>query len=287
MATDARAEEPAPDLEAAGGAFGDVLCALDGTAESLAAVEHGAALAAPAGRVTLLVVTSYEDEGELRSPAIGPGRAKEVLDEAIALCGAAGVESSVEVDPAGPPAQVVLDWAEGHGLLALGAPATSWFGSMFAGGVGVTAEGFFDKPMLLARSTPSGGRFASPVAVASDGAEGSDELVRLAARVARSQGASLVLVHARSRSKAKSRRIEEQSQELGRAMDGAFELRLLDGSPRSAIVEAVADAGASLVMLGTRRLHGMRMVGSVSRRVVHQAGCSVLIVPPESLPATS
>ena len=185
----------------------------------------------PRGRVTLLVVTSYESEGELRSPAIGPGRAKEVLDEAIALCGAAGVESSVEVDPAGPPAQVVLDWAEGHGLLALGAPATSWFGSMFVGGVGVTAEGFFDKPMLLARSTPSGGRFASPVAVASDGAEASDELVRLAARVARSQGASLVLVHARSRSSAKSRRIEEQSQELERAMDGAFELRLVARQP--------------------------------------------------------
>ena len=267
------------------GVFTDALCAVDGTRESLAAVEHAAALVAPGGRITVLVVTSYEAEGDHRSPEIGPRRAKAMIDEAVAICRAAGVGSTVEVDPASPPSQLVLDWAEGHGLLALGAPATSWFGSVFAGGVGVTAEAFFDTPMLLARTTPVGARFASPVAVASDGAEGSDELTHFAASVARSQGASLLLLHARSRPSTRSRRIEEQSKELERTMGGAFEVCIVDGPPRSAIVEAIADAAPSLVIMGSRRLRGVRVVGSVSRRVVHHGGRSVLLVPPEFLRA--
>ncbi len=274
------------DVEATRNVFGDVLCAIDGTPESVAAVEHAVALAAPGGRLTLLVVTSFEAEGEHRSPEISPGRAKAMIDEAVAICNAAGVEATVEVDPGSPPSQLVLDWAEGHGLLALGAPATSWFGSIFAGGVGATAEEFFDTPMLLAHSSPARAGSGAPVAVASDGTEGSDELTRLAARVARSQGMSLVLVYARSRSDARSRRVEEQAQELERAMDGAFELRLLSGHPRTAIIEALADVGPSLVVMGSRRLRGLRVVGSVSRRVVHHGGCSVLLVPPEVPPAS-
>jgi nucleotide-binding universal stress UspA family protein len=281
MAAKTGAEER--DADAARGVFGDVLCAIDGTRESIAAVEHAAALAAPGARATVLVVTSYEVEGELRSPEIGPGRAKAMIDEAVAICDQAGLETTVQVDPAGPPSQLVLDWAEGHGLLALGAPATSWFGSIFAGGVGVTAEEFFDTPMLLARSASAGAGSAGPVLVASDGTEGSDELARLAVRVARSRGASLMLVHARSRSNARSRRIEAQSQELERAMDGAFEMRLVGGPARTAVVEAIADAGPALVVMGSRRLRGLRIVGSVSRRVVHAGGCSVLLVPPERL----
>jgi nucleotide-binding universal stress UspA family protein len=35
--------------------------------------------------------------------------------------------------------------------------------------------------------------------------------------------------------------------------------------------------------MGSRRLEGLRAMGSVSRRVVHQAHCSVLLVPPETL----
>jgi nucleotide-binding universal stress UspA family protein len=37
------------------------------------------------------------------------------------------------------------------------------------------------------------------------------------------------------------------------------------------------------VMMGSRRLGGLRAIGSVSRRVAHDAPCSVLLVPPEQL----
>ena len=55
------------------------------------------------------------------------------------------------------------------------------------------------------------------------------------------------------------------------------------GRAADVIKSAAAAAGASVVVMGSRGLDGLRAMGSVSRRVVHQARCSVLLVPPESL----
>jgi nucleotide-binding universal stress UspA family protein len=35
--------------------------------------------------------------------------------------------------------------------------------------------------------------------------------------------------------------------------------------------------------MGSRRLEGLKALGSVSRRVVHEAHCSVMLMPPERL----
>ncbi|HXR28397.1 MAG TPA: universal stress protein [Solirubrobacteraceae bacterium] len=272
-------EAPASEKE-----FGDALCAVDGTEESLAAVEHAAALAGPGGHVTLLVVTSYRTEGERRSPAIGPISAKAMLDRAVAIAKRAGVSVSVEVDPASPPARVVLDWAYGRSLLALGAPATSWFGGMFFGGVAVEAEGALGTPLLVARARPGAGRFSDPIVVASDGLEGSDELVELGGRLARAQDASAVLVHALgAESQAHPHRVSQQAHRLQSVTGGRCELVVEPGSARNVIVDAARAANASLVVMSSRRLHGLGVIGSVSRRVVHQGHCSVLLVPPERL----
>jgi len=64
---------------------------------------------------------------------------------------------------------------------------------------------------------------------------------------------------------------------------GTTELLLKPGRAGVVVVSAATAADASLVVMGSRRLEGLRAMGSVSRRVVHQARCSVLLVPPESL----
>lgn len=265
--------------------FADVLCALDGTPDSFTAVEQAAELAGPDGRLTLLEVTSFDHDGSSRPPAIGPLQAKGVVDRGIQIAKDAGVSSTVEVDPGSPPSRVVLDWASQRDLLALGAPSTSWFGGMFTGHVAVTAEGSLAMPMLVARTAPTGQQFARRLLVASDGLAGSDELVDFAGRVARARGASVVLLHATAGFGAKARRrtVEEQADRLRLALDGASELKLEAGSARTVVVEATSAVGASLVVMGSRRLKGLRAIGSVSRRVVHQGHCSVLLVPPEHL----
>jgi len=265
--------------------FADVLCAVDGTDASLAAVEQAGLMAGPDGRLTLLAVTSFEAEGAFRSPAIGPLRAKRILDSAVRVANEAGVECQIEVDPAGPPSHVVLDWAAERDLLAMGAPTTSWFGALFTAGVAVTAEGSFSTPLLVARPVPKAQvQSDRSILVASDGLDGSDELVELGGRLARTQGASVILLHALGlESKARRRRVEEQAEKLELACGGASEVRFERGGARTVIAETASAAGASLVLMSSRRLKGLRAIGSVSRRVVHQGHCSVLLVPPERL----
>jgi nucleotide-binding universal stress UspA family protein len=43
-------------------------------------------------------------------------------------------------------------------------------------------------------------------------------------------------------------------------------------------VTALVEARADLVVVGSRGLHGLRALGSVSERVAHRAPCSVLVV---------
>jgi nucleotide-binding universal stress UspA family protein len=48
------------------------------------------------------------------------------------------------------------------------------------------------------------------------------------------------------------------------------------GEPVAALVAAAA--GADLLVVGSRGLHGLKALGSVSERVAHEAGSSVLVV---------
>jgi nucleotide-binding universal stress UspA family protein len=96
----------------------------------------------------------------------------------------------------------------------------------------------------------------------------------------------VVLLHAIGlESKARRRRVEEQASRLQLSVAGACDVRLLKGSARSMIVETASAVDASLIVMSSRRLKGPRVIGSVSRRVVHEGHCSVLLVPPERLQA--
>jgi nucleotide-binding universal stress UspA family protein len=208
-------------------------------------------------------------------------RAKEILDRATQIADDVGVRTTVEVDPAAPPAEVILEWAAEHDLLAMGAPTTPWPAAMFGGGPTASAVSTLDTPLLAARPQP-GGAAAGPIVVASDGLDGSDRLVELATELARAQQAELQLLHAEGRvSRRRSDRIAAQGQALERALGGSSNVRIEAGAARSVIAERARDVRARLIVMGSRRLHGPRAIGSVSRGVVHRAESSVLLIPPE------
>jgi nucleotide-binding universal stress UspA family protein len=271
--------------------FADILCAIDGKEGGFSAVEHAVALAGPQGRVTSLVVTSYRSAGAHRAPAIGPGRAAEILEHARRIAGDAGVRYENEVDPGSPPARVILDWSTRYELLALGAPASSWPARLLSVGVGDKAIGGFSNALLVARPLVGDRRLGDRIVVASDGLDTSDALVDLAGRLARPYGSSVTLVHAlgrepikRGRPPEQERTLQEQEKTLARVCAaGMSELLIKPGRAAAVIVSAAKAADASVVLMGSRRLNGLRAMGSVSRRVAHQAMCSVLLVPPETL----
>jgi nucleotide-binding universal stress UspA family protein len=175
--------------------------------------------------------------------------------------------------------------------LALGAPASSWPAKLLSVGVGDKALGGFTTALLVARPLAADRRFGDRIVVASDGLESSQALIELAAKLAHAQESRVTLVHAlgrespikRGRVPEQERALQEQEQTLARSRaSGTSELRVEQGRAAKVLVSAANAADASLVIMGSRRLDGLRAMGSVSRRVAHQAHCSVLLVPPET-----
>ncbi len=265
--------------------FNDILCAVDGTRRSYDAVEQAAALAGAGGHVTLLAATAERGAGVYQQAAINPERAERILSHAKELALAAGVSATCVIEPKGPPDKAILERASAHDLLALGAPSDGV--GMFFTPSRLAGSALESHPaaLLLSRPLPSSEtRFAEHVLVASDGLEGSDELIRVAARLARALGSNATMVHAiGSESHAHPHRIEQQAGELERQLAGGagHQLCVEPGGAAAAILDVAGRVGPSLIIAGTRHLHGVQALGSVSRRVVHDAACSVLLVPPD------
>jgi nucleotide-binding universal stress UspA family protein len=276
-----RGEGPATGVSTR--AFTNILCAVDGTRASTAAVRMAGCLAGPGGHLTLLAVTAQSGAGLYATAAISPGRVEHVLSRAKRIADAAGVPSTAFVDRGGPPVKVILERASGCDLLALGAPATSWLGGMLIGGVAAAALSQFTTPILFVRASFTGALHGRQILVASDGEEDSDQIVELAVRLGLSHDVTVTLVHALgSESRVPPRRVQAQARALALALPSAGQACIEAGEAQDVIVNAAKSSKAAMVVIGSRRLRGLRAFGSVSRRVVHDASCSVLLLPPKS-----
>jgi nucleotide-binding universal stress UspA family protein len=237
-----------------------------------------ACLAGPEGSLTLLSVTAAAGAGVHATAAIGPARVARVLARAKRIADDAGVPAVTVIDPGHPPVKVILERAADFDLLALGGPATSWFGGMLVGGVASVALAHFTTPTLFVRASfrpPLRGR---RVLVASDGLDGSDEIVAMAASLALDQDAPITLVHALGpESRMHPHRIQAQVASLSK-LDSSDAL-IVPGHAAPVILSAVRSTGAAIAVIGSRRLGGLQAFNSVSRRVAHDS-CSVLALPP-------
>jgi len=274
--------QPGPDAPAPDPLFQSALCGVDGTLRSYAAVEQAAALVGAGGRLTLLAVTATGSAGESRSAAISPKRAERVLAHARQLARHAGADVTTEIEPEGPAQRVILERAADHDLLALGAPWISWLGGLILEGVASAALGAVRTPVLAARAVPGGiERFAERILLASDASDESDELVEMAIAMALPRSGHVTLLHvAGVESRSRPHHIEAQGARLADALTGGSEVRVEVGDPDDEIVDVAGVGGNTLVVMGSRRASGVSALGSVSRKVLHNAHCSVLLVPP-------
>jgi nucleotide-binding universal stress UspA family protein len=275
------ADERSATATSAQAPFANVLCAVDGTRGSTAAVRMAVAVVAPGGLLTLLVVTAQAGSGAYASAAISPGRARQVLRQAARIADEAGVACRSVIEREGPPADAILARARAHDLLVIGMPAISWLAGLVVGGVGETALGRFTTPLLIAHRAFTGSLQGRRVLVASDGEPASDRAVELAGRLARGKGARATLVHAlTSESTARPRRVEAQAQALGQMLPGGADSLIEPGRATEVLTAAARSARAVILVMGNRRLRGLRALGSVSRRVLRHAPCSLLVLPP-------
>lgn len=268
--------------EVAARPFHQILCAVDGTRSSLAAVEQATQIMGPDGKLTLLAVTAPKGAGRFRSAALGGLHARRAIERATRIADRSGVSCDHVIDPGGPPAAVIAEYAEDHDLLAMGAPALTKFGSL---GATVATETLrtFTTPLLLARQQPA--MVTSAILLASDGSEASDLLVALASSLGGGRCERIVLVHAQgAESEARSHRIGAQRKLLERAYGKQLQTIVAPGDASDLIEAAAKEHACTLAMLGSRQRNSISaLLGGVSRRAVRALRCSMLIVPPMCL----
>ena len=263
----------------------DVVCGVNGSRGSYEAVRQAAALAGANARLTLVAVTAVRGSGPQRTASIAPPRARRALLYARRLAVEAGVTNvAVEIDDGYPVLETLLGHAEGHGLLAIGAPFMSRVAHLLVGGTATQAAHVLPTSLLVVRRAPTGVRFAERIIVASDGSSSSNSLVDLATELAADRDASLVLVHAlRGDPSDELATIDRQAERAMNVVGDRVSLRIDLGRPLKLILATAALERTSLIVVGSRHLSGVRALGSVSERLVHEARCSILVVRPEDL----
>ena len=134
---------------------------------------------------------------------------------------------------------------------------------------GVSTALLHDAPcsVLLARAAPEN-RFPSGILVGVDGSDHSLAAAAVARSIADRFGSELVVVVAKG----------GKPVDLGPIRELSSEVVTDSGKP----VEVLADLSkeVDLLVVGSRGLHGLAAIGSVSERVAHRAACSTLVVRP-------
>jgi nucleotide-binding universal stress UspA family protein len=258
--------------------FDRIVCGVDGTDESREAVSQVARLAPKSGHVILCSVWNMGASIAMGwSPAITtmPSFPKDELTAAVAatrelLPQSLAVETVVVEGPPGPMMLTELGRHRAT-LVALGSHDHRRLMGIVLGSVTTQLLHESPCPVLLARA-PRENRFPATVTVAADGSVESVRAIHAAAEIARrleapfeaivatGGGASIDLAAVRAA--------------LRTAAGADVPLREDPDAP----VEALTRLETDLLVVGSRGLHGMRALGSVSERVAHEARCSVLVM---------
>ncbi|UJA20324.1 universal stress protein [Thermoleophilia bacterium SCSIO 60948] len=257
--------------------FREVLCAVDASPQSLVAIRQAAALADPEARLSAVTVWDPAEAihaGIHAAKVVGDLRrtAEATLDEACAAeprLEPMLVRGSDVAGLLGAAAELDAD------LLAVGAHGASRLGGMLLGSVATAIVHHAPCCVLVARAGAH--EFPGTIVHAGDGSADSMAAARVAGRIAGASGGSLVALHVGDAFK-HSRELAAESAAMIAAGGPEPVPRAAAGSPHVGICAAARACEASLIVIGSRGMSGLRSFGSVSERVAHRARCSVLVV---------
>ena len=253
--------------------FGSVLVGVDGSEHALEAARQAAILEEVDGRLTLVSVwntapvlggtgtrvPAYHDEQLQRQS--GEQALAAACDYVAPL--AAATTALVR----GAPAAEVLNEIEREEatLVALGSSSSGRLLGIVGGELATEIVHRAPCSVLIARQ--AGGGFPESIVVGVDGSVESAAAYAAARYLSERFGADLRAIVARG----------------GKGVNERLAATITQGShddsadrPLEALQEAAVTA--DLLVVGSRGLHGVRALGSVSERIAHTAGCSVLVV---------
>jgi len=272
--------------------FERIVCGVDGSEAGFEALRQATRLLAPGGRLVALTVSDL-------SIAVQAGWSMESI---VAELRREAAETKAEAERElrelpdsearvvdGSPARTLLAHAreEQATLVAVGSHGQSRAAGIVLGGVATTLLHDAPSAVLLARPPVDSDLFPYSIVAGVDGSPESLAAAAAAEQLAVRFGASLRLVAATG-----GKPVD---------VDGLVHLRRREpalagtrrAAPRRAMVRVpalewsreppvdallAASAHADLLVIGSRGLHGLAALGSVSERVAHRARCSVLVV---------
>ena len=247
--------------------FERILCGVDGTPESLVAVRQAARLHDGNGRLSLVSVAPL---GKATHAGFAATHAAELLQheaEAAIAEARAIAPSANEKLVNGEPVRALLHEieAEQATLVVVGSHGRGRAAGMLLGTV--AARMLRDAPcsVLIARAARDPETWPRAVVVGIDGSVESAAAFSAARFVADRLGASL-------------RALAATNDQFDREAAQAIAPELEEHPGRAVDVLAAASDAADLVVVGSRGLHGLKALGSVSERVAYQARPSVLVV---------
>ena len=246
-----------------------VIVGVDGSEAGLEACRQAPRIAEPGARIEAVAAVRLADaiQTGFDAPRMFDRLRREAetaLEQALLILGERGEKLFVD----GPASQVLLSEIDRTRarLVALGSHGHRRFTEMLMGGV--SGELLHSAPcsVLIARPPREPEEFPRSILVGIDGSDAADLALTTATEIARRSNGRLRIVTAL--------RGKDVDGELIR--DRAPSVEILDEQPVESLVSA--SRNADLVVVGSRGLHGLRALGSVSERVAHQAACSVLVV---------
>ena len=298
-----------------------VVAGVDGSAESLAAVDWAAREAVRRGRpLRLLHARAWhpgQEAGSHLATAAQRHLARRTLREAeerVSRTNPAVTLKDEQVD--GPATTALLRAADGAELLVLGSRGLSGFAGFLVGSVALGVVARATRPVVLVRAgeeaadehlpaadgSPSVRTGYRDVVLGLDLGDPSDEVIRFAFEAAALRGARLKVVHAwqpasplgglgpgeiglaeRPRQAEEWRGFLTAVLQVWREKFPAVEVveRVTAGRARSALVRAAS--GASLLVVGrrTKERPAGPRTGPVTHAAIQHAGCPVAVVPHE------
>jgi nucleotide-binding universal stress UspA family protein len=248
-------------------AFDRIVCGVDGTPESLVAVRQALTLLEPGGTLHLATVTNLAKAAQAGMAAL---HAAELLrdDAEAALAEAQQIAPSATAKLVNgkPPAALLREAdTERATLLAVGSHGHRRTAGILLGSVAARMLRDASCSVLIARPARDANAWPHSIVVGVDGSEEAAGALAVARSLAERFGGS-------------TRVLASTKDQLDGEAAQAIAPELEEQPARAVDVLAAASESADLVVVGSRGLHGLKALGSVSERIAHQARSSVLVV---------
>jgi nucleotide-binding universal stress UspA family protein len=251
--------------------FNRVIVGVDGTAPGFEACRQAARLADPAAPIEAVAVVHLTDAtlAAFEAPRFVEQleqEAQAALAEAARILGERAHTHFVN----GYIAPSLLREIERKAatVIVVGSHGHSRASEILIGGVAGDLVHRAPCSVLIARPAGDATAFPGEIVVGMDGSEIADAAFAAATQLATRFNCPLRVVTA----------LRGKNVDLEHVRLRAPAVEEVDEHPVAALVSASKAGG--LVVVGSRGLHGVRSLGSVSERVAHQAACSVLVVRP-------